>query len=217
MSETEKSSKKTRTWKQDPEAVKADILKAARAEFAEHGLSGARVQDIADRIKTSKRMIFYYFQDKERLYEAVLEEAYRSVRKAEAALNLDGLPPDQALARLVEFTFDHHRSNTDFIRLVMIENIHAGRHMNNIASLIDTNTSAIQQIERICVAGKKAGLFRDDVTPLVIHWQISAMSFFNVSNRDTFSINFGTDLFSETAQTDLRKKVVESILASVMR
>ena len=217
MSETEKSSKKTRTWKQDPEAVKADILKAARAEFAEHGLSGARVQDIADRIKTSKRMIFYYFQDKERLYEAVLEEAYRSVRKAETALNLDGLPPDQALARLVEFTFDHHRSNTDFIRLVMIENIHGGRHMNNIASLIDTNTSAIEQIERICVAGKKAGLFRDDISPLVIHWQISAMSFFNVSNRDTFSINFGTDLFSETAQTDLRKKVVESILASVLR
>lgn len=212
----ETKKKKARSWKQDPEAVRADILKAAKAEFAEHGLSGARVQNIADRIETSKRMIFYYFGDKEGLYRAVLEEAYRSVRKAEAELNLDGLPPLEALSRLVEFTFDHHRANPDFIRLVMIENIHGARHMNQIPSLGQTNTAVIEQIERICATGKEVGVFRNDVSPLAIHWQISAMSFFNVSNRATFSINFGPELFSDEAQSNLRKKVVESILASVV-
>ena len=207
---------KPRSWKQDPEAVRADILKAARTEFAEHGLSGARVQDIADRIQTSKRMIFYYFGDKEGLYRAVLEEAYRSVRKGEAALDLDGLAPDKALARLVEFTFDHHRDNPDFIRLVMIENIHRGRHMQNIATLGSTSTAAINQLTRICDAGRKAGVFRADVDPLFLHWQISAMSFFNVSNQSTFAINFGDGLFQAEEQSKLKQTVVACILRSVL-
>lgn len=216
MEKRKETAKKTRSWKQDPEAVRADILRAARAEFSKHGLSGARVQEIADQIQTSKRMIFYYFGDKEGLYRAVLEEAYKSIRKAEAELDLDGLPPVDALRRLVEFTFDHHRANPDFIRLVMIENIHGARHMQSIETLTRTNTAAIEQIERICDMGQKLGVFRKDISPLVIHWQISAMSFFNVSNQATFAINFGDALFSEQAQLDLREKVVKSILASVV-
>ncbi|PLX38247.1 MAG: TetR family transcriptional regulator [Hyphomicrobiales bacterium] len=206
----------TRTWRQDPEAVKADILRAARAEFAEHGLSGARVQDIADRIETSKRMIFYYFTDKETLYRAVLEAAYRQVREGEKALDLAELPPDRALARLVEFTFDHHSNNPEFIRLVMIENIHHGRHLKEAVSLGDTNTSAIEQLEDICARGREAGLFRDDVSPLELHWQISAMSFFNVANRTTFALNFGDALFSAEGQASLRRRAVDSILRSIL-
>ncbi|SDJ68241.1 TetR family transcriptional regulator [Aliiruegeria lutimaris] len=205
-----------RTWKQDPEAVRADILNAATAEFAQNGLDGARVQDIADRIQTSKRMIFYYFGDKDGLYRAVLEQAYRSVRQREAELDLKGLSPVDALRRLVEFTFDHHRDHADFIRLVMIENIHDARHMRKIESLSGTSNAAIDQLREICEAGKAAGLFRDDISPLALHWQISALSFFNVANRSTFSMNFGDGLFSEQAQAELREQVVKSILAIVM-
>lgn len=208
--------RRVRTWKQDPEAVRADILNAATAEFAQNGLDGARVQDIADRIQTSKRMIFYYFGDKDGLYRAVLEQAYRSVRQREAELDLKGLSPVDALRRLVEFTFDHHRDHADFIRLVMIENIHDARHMRKIESLSGTSNAAIDQLREICEAGKAAGLFRDDISPLALHWQISALSFFNVANRSTFSMNFGDGLFSEQAQAELREQVVKSILAIVM-
>lgn len=211
----DKSAKRPRTWKQDPQAVRADILRTARTEFAKHGLSGARVQDIVDKIQTSKRTIFYYFGDKEGLYKAVLQEAYQKVRKGEADLNLEGLQPVEALRRLVEFTFDHHRENAEFIRLVMIENIHDGRYMQNIEALSATNTAAIDQLETICKAGMAAGVFHDDVSALELHWQISAMSFFNVSNRPTFSINFGEDLFSDDAQIELRERVVHTILSSV--
>lgn len=209
------SGKRLRTWKQDPEAVRADILSAAKFEFARHGLSGARVQDIVNKIQTSKRTIFYYFGDKEGLYRAVLEDAYKKVRKGEADLNLDGLQPIEALRRLVEFTFDHHRNNAEFIRLVMIENIHDGRYMRNFDTLSRTNTVAIDQLESICEAGKAAGIFHKDVSALALHWQISAMTFFNVSNRTTFSINFGEALFSDEAQDELRETVVRTILSSV--
>jgi AcrR family transcriptional regulator len=208
--------KQPRKWKQNPQAVQADILRAARAEFAKHGLAGARIQVISEQTQTSKRMIFYYFGDKEGLYRAVLEQAYQKVRQAESELNLDGLPPVEALTKLVEFTFDHHRAHEDFIRLVMIENIHGGTHMAQSETLSATNTPAIEQITRICEAGKAAGVFRPDASALTLHWQISAMSFFNVSNRVTFSVNFGDELFSDEAQAVLRQKVVKSILDSVL-
>jgi AcrR family transcriptional regulator len=212
----ENPDKPARTWKQDPEGVRADILQAATAEFAAHGLAGARIQSIADRIQTSKRMIFYYFGDKASLYQAVLEEAYRSVRHGEAQLDLDGLPPVTALERLVAFTFDHHRANVDFIRLVMIENVHGGLHMRNVETLRRTSAAAIDQLDRICEAGKATGVFREDVSPLMLHWKISALSFFNVSNRATFSILFDDSLFSEAAQEKLREQVVRTVLSSVL-
>jgi len=208
---------KSRTWKQNPEAVRADILRAAHAEFAQNGLSGTRVEAIAARTRTSKRMIFYYFGDKESLYQAVLEEAYAEVRSGEAKLDLGDLPPDEALKRLVQFTFDHHRAHPDFIRLVMIENIHEGRHMANMKSLVETNVAAISILERICKAGVKAGLFREDVSPLALHWQISAMSFFNVANRNTFSILFGDSLFSDLGQDKLREEVARTVVQSVLK
>src|SRR5689334_6012458 len=77
---------------QDPEGVRRNILDVARAEFVQKGLSGARVDAIAARTATSKRMIYYYFSDKEGLYRAVLEEAYRQIRALERTLDLATLP-----------------------------------------------------------------------------------------------------------------------------
>lgn len=76
-----------------------------------------------------KRMIYYYFTSKEQLYLAVLEKLYGDIRATEAALKLDQLDPEAAIRCLVEFTFEHHDSNVDFIRLVSIENIHHGVHL----------------------------------------------------------------------------------------
>ena len=115
----------------------------------------------------------------------------------------------------MEFTFDHHRANPEFIRLVMIENIHNARHLKELQNLASTSSAAISQLERICAAGKAAGVFRADVSPLVLHWQISAMSFFNVANKNTFRTNFGAHLFSAEGQAQLRREAVRSILSAV--
>lgn len=203
-------------WKQNPEAVKANILRVAREVFAENGLSGARVDEIASRTDTSKRMIYYYFDDKEGLYLRTLEAAYQDVREQEVALDLDGVEPVEALKRLVEFTFEHHRKNRDFIRLVMIENVHAARYLKKSETIADLNRGVIDSLEKILTRGAAAGIFRADVDPLAVHWQISALSFFNVSNTHTFGHIFGDRLTTDDGQTLLKEQAVRAVLGSVL-
>lgn len=203
-------------WKQDPESVKADILKVATREIATYGLSGSRVNVIADKCKTSKRMIYYYFGDKEGLYQAVIEAAYCSVRDGEKGLDLDHLDPVTALETLVEFTFRHHSGNPDYIRLIMIENIHHGKFLEQSETIQALNAPAINRVERIYARGVEAGCFRKGVTPLELHWFISAFSFFNVSNRASFSLIFGNQLTDEGNQAMLAAHAREMILRFVL-
>src|SRR3954454_13834735 len=107
----------------DRERTRAEILEVARAEFAEHGFSGARVDEIAERTRTTKRMLYYYFGSKEGLYTAVLERAYAQSRTPERALDVDHLDPLAAIRRLADLGFDHHEAHPEFIRLVSIQNI----------------------------------------------------------------------------------------------
>ena len=123
----------------DPEGTQRNIIEIAMREFARNGLSGARIDEIAEKTNTSKRMIYYYFGDKDGLYLRCLEEAYRVVRRGEVALALDHLEPREALRHLVEFTFNHHHDHEDFIRLVMIENIHHGEFLRRSKSIQDLN------------------------------------------------------------------------------
>lgn len=127
--------------------VRRDILSVAMEEFSQNGLSGARIDEIAARTRTSKRMIYYYFSDKESLYQRVLEEAYAKVRGGESDLELDDLEPAAALDKLCRFTFDHHRRNPAFIRMVMIENIHHGRHMQSSETIRQLNRPAIDALK----------------------------------------------------------------------
>lgn len=200
------------SWKQDPEGVQRAILEAATAEFAARGYASSRIEDIAEKTETSKRMIYYYFGDKQGLYLKVLEAAYAKVRAGEAALRLTHLPPLLALRRLVEFTFDHHRANPDFIRLVMIENVHEARHLRESGLIGRLNAGAIAHLADICARGQAEGTIRPDLTPLELHWHISALSFFNVSNRPSFGLSFGTELFTDRGQARLRDQAVLSIL-----
>ena len=201
----------------DPQATQRNIIEVATHEFAQNGLSGARVDEIAAKTACSKRMIYYYFGDKEGLYLKVLEEAYRRVRSVESTLDLDHLEPRQALLALVEFTFEHHHSNDDFIRLVMIENIHHGEYLQRSSVIQELNVAAIDVLERLYRRGLLDGQFRPGLTAIDLHWQISALCFFNVSNRATFSRIFRHDLTSEEALARLRRNVCDTILRYVLR
>jgi acetyl esterase len=212
---SESEDRPRRSWKQDPDGVRANILEIARQAFAQKGLSGTRIDEIAARTDTSKRMIYYYFGDKEGLYREVLADAYRRMRAAEDALDLKELPPSEALRALVEFTFDHHRAARDFIRLVMIENVHEGEHMPDAAEMSGQNLSAIRLLEDIYARGCTEGSFRPGLSAVELHWHISALCYFNVSNRATFSRIFGEELHSEEGQQRLRQHVADMILRFV--
>ena len=144
---------------QDPDGTRRNILEIASEEFATNGLSGARIDEIAARTRSSKRMIYYYFGDKEGLYLRALENAYRMVREGENSLDTDGLSPRDALRRLVEFTFDHHHEHEEFIRMVMIENIHHGQYLERSDVIRDLNVTAIDHMAEIYRRGVADGVF----------------------------------------------------------
>ena len=201
----------------DAQGSMSDILAVATAEFAEKGLSGARIDEIAAATRTSKRMIYYHFGSKEGLYLAVLEESYRRIREIEARLDLEDLEPEDALRKLVAFTFDYQHDNEDFIRLVMNENIHRGEFLAQSKTIRQLNVPAIDAVKSVYERGVKANVFRRGVDPVDLHMSISALCFFNVANRHTFGLIFGAALGAPAALRARRDSIVEMIVRFVRK
>lgn len=201
----------------DAQGSMSDILRVATAEFSEKGLAGARIDEIAAATRTSKRMIYYHFGSKEGLYLAVLESCYRRIREIEGQLNLQDLAPEDALRKLVAFTFDYQHDNEDFIRLVMNENMHRGEFLAQSQTIRQLNVPAIQAVGNVYARGVEAGVFRRGIDPLDLHMSISALCFFNVANRHSFGLIFGTDPASPSALRQRRDSIVEMIVRFVRK
>ncbi|MGF6174417.1 TetR/AcrR family transcriptional regulator [Ensifer sp. 4252] len=202
--------------KNDPQRTKEDILIVATDEFATHGLAGARVDAIAEKTRTSKRMIYYYFESKEGLYLSVLERSYRKIRTLEADLQLSSLAPEAALRTLISTTFDHDQANPEFVRLVSIENIHHAAHMMRSEAIRDLNVSVIETIAGILERGVAEGVFHRKADPIDVHMLISAFCFFRVSNRYTFGTIFRRDL-SEPETMQRHKGLIADAVLSYLK
>ena len=196
----------------DADTTRAEIIEAARAEFAARGLSGARVDDIAARTRTTKPAIYYHFHSKEELYTAVLEAAYAGMREVEQGLELDGLPAAEAMRRLVEVSFDYHAEHPDWVRLVSIENTHEARHLAGSASIGQRNAAVIGVLRGLLDRGVREGVFRAGIDPLDLHLMISSLCFHRVSNRHTWAAIFKRDLRAAEHVAAQRVMVVEAVL-----
>ena len=201
----------------DPERTKAEILRVAVLEFGEKGLAGARIDAIAAATRTSKRMIYYYFGSKDGLYLAALEQSYAQVRDTELQLQLTDMAPEAALRCLVTVMFDHHLGNENYIRMVMSENINRGRYLAQSTRIQELNRPAITLLRTIYERGVAAGVFRGGLDVTDIHASISALSFFNVSNRHTFGLIFQQDIQSPVYAANRRENIVQMILRYVAR
>jgi AcrR family transcriptional regulator len=200
-----------RTGGKNPERTRANIIDVATVEFAERGLSGARVDRIAERTQTSKRMLYYYFGDKEGLYRAVLLSYYEKLRSAETALDLAHQSPMAALKSLVEFTFDYHLKHAAIIRLVMVENIHKGRHVAKLPTVTPMNSSILDTVADILRRGESEGAMRSGLDAFDLYSTIAALSFFNVSNRYTIRAIFRHDMGEAKAAAARRVAVWELV------
>jgi len=196
----------------DPERTRAEILEVATREFATHGYAGARVDDMAALMRTTKRMIYYYFGSKEQLFVAVLEDAYTAIRRAERQVDVAGLDPESAIRRVAELTFDHHESHPDFIRLVSIENIHRAEHMATSPAIAELGSPAIDLLAEILERGRADGVFRDDVDAIDVHMMISAFCVFRIANRHTFGALFDRDLTDPALRERYRTMVGDMVL-----
>jgi AcrR family transcriptional regulator len=203
--------------RRDAGRTRADILDVATREFADLGYAGARVDEIAARTRTTKRMIYYYFGGKEQLYLAVLERAYAEIRAAERTVDVEHLDPVAAIRRIAEVTFDHHEAHPSFIRLVGAENAQQARSMTQVARLVDLNSSAIGVLHDVLSRGRRAGILRDDVDALDVHMMISAFCFFRVANRHTFGALFGRDLLDPATRAHYRTMLADMVTGYLRR
>lgn len=191
------------------------IIDIATAEFVEKGLAGARIDEIAG--KATKRKIYYYFEGKDELYRAVLERAYRQVRESENSVDIATGSAVDALRRLIEHGVRYHSEHPELVRLVMNENIHRAEHLKQIANLPQDNRKAIELIVQIIARGEAEGTFRKDIDPVELHLNMTALSFYNVSNQYTFAHNFGIDMTSDAAVERRASQVADIIIAWVTR
>ncbi len=196
----------------DAERTRAEIIQVATREFADKGYAGARVDEIAAKMSTTKRMIYYYFGNKEQLYIEVLEHAYAGIRAMEQQLDVEHLDPVDAIRQLAELTFDHHESHPDFIRLVSIENIHRAKHISRSTVLSGLANPALDVLARILGRGAAAGVFREGVDPLDIHLVISSYCVFRIANQHTWGAIFKRDLLDPEHRDQQRKLLGDLIV-----
>ena len=195
--------------------TREDILDVATAEFAANGYAGARVDEIAARTRTTKRMIYYYFTSKEGLYLSVLERVYAQIRRVERGVRIDELSPSDALRKLAEATYDHHTTHQEFIQLVSIENIHRAEHLRQSPTILRENATAITVLEGVIQRGVGEGVFRDDIDALDVHMIISAFACFHVANRHTFAAIFDRDMLEPALQEPHRRLIGDMIVATM--
>ena len=200
----------------DADRSQRTILNAARGEFAEHGLGGARMDRIAEHAGLNKRLIYYYFEDKEKLFQAVLEQAYRDIREEEHKLNLLDLKPETALRRLVEFTWNYYLEHPEFLTLLNSANLHRARHLAQSQQARQLNSPLIATLGDILERGRAQGTFRGGIDPLQLYVSIAGLSYFYLSNNHTLSAIFGRDLMTPKAHSERLSHMCEVILGYVL-
>jgi AcrR family transcriptional regulator len=196
----------------ESENAREQILAVATEEFAQRGLAGARVDDIAERTRTSKRMIYYYFESKEGLYQAVLEHEYSQIRSIESQLDVDSLAPIEAMRRIVELTFDYDESHPHFISLVNVENLNHGQFVSKLGAIRKRYSNILQLMQSVLDRGVAGGQFRADVSAIDLRLVIAALCFFRVSNRYTFGALFDCDLADPQMRRHHRQMIVDAVL-----
>jgi AcrR family transcriptional regulator len=203
--------------RRDAERTRGAILAAAVEEFARHGLGGARVDRIAERAGANKRMLYYYFRDKESLFLAALEDRYADIRNAERALALDDLDPRTALKQLVEFTWNYFLEHPEFMTLLNSENLHKGRHLARSRRVPDMHASLVGLLRGVLDRGEKQGLFRGGIDPVQLYISIAGEGYFYLSNRYTLSRIFERDLMAPAALARRARHNTDMILNAVRK
>lgn len=201
----------------DPERTHRRILEAATAEFARYGLGGARIDRIASRAGANKRMLYYYFGDKEQLFLAALEARYAHIRAAERALDLAHLEPHAALERLVRFTWDYCLAHPEFITLLNSENLHKGRHLRRSKRVRAMHSPLVGMLGEVLRRGERSGAFRKGIDPVQLYISIAGEGYFYLSNRYTLARIFGRDLMGARALAARLRHMSEFVLSAVRK
>jgi AcrR family transcriptional regulator len=207
--------KRVLKWQRDPEGMRRRILEAAKQEFADHGLAGARVDRIAAKAAANKRMLYYHVGNKEDLYLAVLEGAYEKIRAEERELDLEHLAPGEAIRSLIEFTWNYFLRNPEFLALLNTENLARAKHLKRSTKVESMHSPFVEMIRAVVNRGVAGGDFPVAVDPVQLYISIAGLAFFYLSNSATLSVIFGRDLLSQEAKDERLDHMVGLVLAAL--
>jgi len=203
-------------WQRDPEGMRKRIIEAATEEFARFGLSGARIDRIADAAGANKRMLYYHVGNKEKLYLEVLETEYDRIRAAERELRLEKLAPIDALVRLMEFTWHYYLQHPQFMALLNTENLHRARYIKRSRKVKQLHSPFVAMIADILRRGEADGTIRKGINAVQLYISMAALSYFYLSNNHTLSTIFRSDLLSGAAKA-ARLRHISDLLAAALR
>jgi TetR/AcrR family transcriptional regulator len=201
-----------------PEESRAAILKAAVAEFAEHGIAGARTDAIARAARVNKALLYYYFQDKDALYAAVLDHVFQGLQARVVPILDSELPPREKMLQYLGAYFDYIAANPRFPRVVQAEWMRSG----------DLGTSTMQRMAReyfrpifrklveVLRAGSAAGDFRD-VNPMDFLPSVSAVIVFYFSAAPLMKTLMKVDPLSAERIRERRAFVLDFFSAALFR
>lgn len=195
-----------------PERTRQNILDAAVVEFSTRGLGGARIDDIARRAGTNKRMIYHYFGNKEAMFLAVLEHTYETIRRLESELHLEHMEPASAMRKLIRFTFNYFVENQHFVALLNSENLHKARHIKQSTRVKPINYPLIETLDGLLKRGHAAGIFRGGVDAMQLYISIAGVCYFYFSNIHTLSTIFDRDLMAPKALKERETHALKVIM-----
>ena len=201
-----------RAGRRNPVRNQERILQAATEEFARYGLGGARVDRIAARAGANKRILYYYYGNREDLFLKVLEARYAHIRRAELGLHLLDLDPVQGMRRMVEFTWNYYLKHPEFLTLLNSENLHRGRHLKRSRDIAAMHSPLIALLRDLLIRGERAGKFRKGVDPVQLYISIAGLGYFYLSNRHTLSTIFERDLLAPKSKAERLKHMTELVL-----
>lgn len=200
----------------DAERSRRQILAAARSEFAENGLAGTRLDTVAQIAGVDKRLIYYYFKNKESLFLEVLIDAMTHIRTEETKLKLLDLDPVEAVRTLIRFSWNFYLANPEFIRLINTENLHRAKHLATSDRIQKINRPLVEVLGTVLERGRVAGVFRGGVDPLQLYLSMVGLTYYYVSNQHTLSHMFRRDLMTERAKAERLSHVTEVLLGYLL-
>src|SRR5271155_2221988 len=199
-----------------PEESRAAILKAAVGEFAEHGIAGARTDAIARAARVNKALLYYYFKDKDALYEAVLDHVFSGLLQRVMPVLESKLAPREKMLEYVAAYFDYIAANPRFPRVVQGEWMQLGAkgsaRMQRIAK--EYFRPIFEKLVGVLRDGIRAGEFRA-VNPLDFLPSVAAIIVFYFTAAPLMKTLMKVDPLSAERIRERRTFVLDFISAAL--
>ncbi|HTS06302.1 MAG TPA: TetR/AcrR family transcriptional regulator [Candidatus Eisenbacteria bacterium] len=201
-----------------PEESRAAILQAAAHEFAEHGIAGARTDAIAREAHVNKALLYYYFEDKETLYGAVLDTAFSGLKTTVFKVLDSGLAPKDKILAYVGAYFDFIASNPLYPRLMQREMMRAREgEMQQFEKLVKAYIQPIfMRVSQVLQEGTARGEFRP-VKPEHFVPSIVAMIVFYFSSAPMMQKIVGFNPLAPQRVAERRAAVLDFVSAALFQ